>query len=128
MVRKTPHIRAEIVLVGHGYQLDLWDYTWATQDGNGIRHYTECHDVADSGPSICSRAEQSISAICKAMRAITGATVTPKQAQRVFVIRDKASKQVVMRVLAYGREAARHKFYGTKGFAKYGDVIVSEAK
>lgn len=32
-MRSNPHIKTEIRFVGHGFQLDIWDYTLATTDG-----------------------------------------------------------------------------------------------
>lgn len=69
-MKPTPHIRAEVRFVGHGYQLDIWDFTHATKDGQGIHHTTVCNDFADTGNSICDRARQGHNAIIKAMATV----------------------------------------------------------
>jgi hypothetical protein len=69
MKRKQPHIVVEIRFVGHGFQLDAYDWTLATQDGQGIKHLTECHDFSVARP-IADSAEMAMYAIAKAMRSI----------------------------------------------------------
>lgn len=69
-MRRAPHIRAEVRFVAHGYQLDIWDFTHATADGNGIEHTIVCSDFIDHGDSICDRASQAREAILKALKSI----------------------------------------------------------
>lgn len=67
---KYAHITVEVQFVAHGFQLDIYDRTLATADGQGILHRIECHDFADSSVSICDRAKAASDAIVHAMRSL----------------------------------------------------------
>ena len=67
---KYPHLTVEIRLVGHGVQVDFFDRTLATSDGNGILHRTELWDFTEDGPSICERTEAMQQKIYAALRTI----------------------------------------------------------
>lgn len=67
--RSLPHMKIEVRLVPYGYQLDIFDYTLATIDGQGVRHRMECHDWS-ANKSVCRRAEQVSEAVIKAVHDI----------------------------------------------------------
>lgn len=60
----------EVRFVGHGYQLDIYDHSLATTDGQGIVHACECHDFTDSQIPICDRVAQMASVIIGAARKV----------------------------------------------------------
>lgn len=68
--RSKPHLVIEVRLVNHGYQIDLFDFSLATQDGQNVIHTCECHDFSDSQPSICRRAAQMSKAILQATKKV----------------------------------------------------------
>lgn len=68
--KKYAHVTIEIRLVAHGVQVDMFDRTLSTPDGQGIKHRQELWDFADDNPSICSRAEAMQEAIYQALRKI----------------------------------------------------------
>lgn len=67
--RNKPHVIIELRLVTYRFQLDLYDYTLATPDGQGVIHRMECHDYA-SDKSICDRAAQIGEAIIQTVRKV----------------------------------------------------------
>jgi len=40
------NVEIKIALVKYGYQMDIYDYTKATKDGNGVIITSGCHDFA----------------------------------------------------------------------------------
>lgn len=64
---KTPHLQIEVRLVTYGYQLDLYDHTLATADGQNVIHRMECHDWS-SDKLICERAQQIGDAVITAVK------------------------------------------------------------
>ncbi len=57
---KYAHVVIEIRFVGHGAQVDVFNHTLATRDGQGVIHRTDCFDFADSQP-IADRAAKLVS-------------------------------------------------------------------
>jgi hypothetical protein len=49
---KYAHLTVEVRLVAHGIQVDMFDRTLSTPDGQGIIHRTELWDFADDSPSM----------------------------------------------------------------------------
>lgn len=61
-----PHVVIEMRFVGHGAQIDAYDHTYATPDGQGIIHRTECFDFAGSR-SVCKSANMAIKIALEAL-------------------------------------------------------------
>lgn len=64
---KYAHLTVDVRLVGHGAQVDIYDRTLSTPDGQGIQHECGCFDFADDQP-ITERARGMRNAIVKALR------------------------------------------------------------
>ena len=67
---KYAHLTVEIRLVAYGIQVDMFDRTFSTADGQGIIHRTEVWDFADCGPSITDRVSLMQEAIYQALRKV----------------------------------------------------------
>ena len=44
LVVQNPDIVVKIGIVGHGFQIDVFNYSRATKDGNGVEHTCCCRD------------------------------------------------------------------------------------
>ena len=66
-VKRRPDIVVSISLVGHGFQIDVFDYTRASDDGNGVIHSASCRDFGGTY-DVVKIADAATAALIEAMQ------------------------------------------------------------
>lgn len=65
-----------IGLVEYGYQIDIYNYTLASDDGNGVIHSMQCRDFSRSY-DVAKIAHAMAEAVLKAVRNVERTTLRP---------------------------------------------------